>query len=84
MSLELSLETHIRYYSDKFEACIFGENAGVFSDTATGRIVKQRLVFKKFIAKCRAGKMDVILTKYISRFGRNSLKIIQQLQFLKK
>lgn len=80
---ELSLETQIRYYTDKIEACTFEENAGVFSDTATGRNIRQRPAFKKLMTKCRAGKVDLILTKSISRFGRNSLETIQRLRELR-
>lgn len=79
---ELSLETQILYYTDKIEACAFGENAGVFSDTATGRNIRQRPAFKKLMSKCRAGKVDIILTKSISRFGRNSLETIHRLRKL--
>ncbi len=80
---ELSLETQIRYYTDKIETCTFGENAGVFSDAGTGRNIRQRTAFKKLMAKCRAGKVDLILTKSISRFGRNSLETIQRLRELR-
>ncbi len=48
---ELSLETQIQYYTDKIKACSFGENAGVFSDTATGRNIQQRPAFKKLMTK---------------------------------
>jgi site-specific DNA recombinase len=59
------------------------KNAGVFADTATDRNTKQRPAFKKLMTKCRAGKVDLILTKSISRFGRNSLEIIQALRELR-
>lgn len=80
---ELSLKTQIRYYTDKIEACTFAENVGVFSDTATGRNIRQRPAFKKLMTECRAGKVDIILTKSISRFGRNSLETIQRLRELR-
>lgn len=54
----------------------------MFSDTATGRNIRQRLAFKKLMSKCRANKVDIILTKSISRFGRNSLETIQRLREL--
>ncbi|EMS71490.1 recombinase family protein [Ruminiclostridium cellobioparum] len=80
---ELSLKIQILYYTDKIEACTFGENVGVFSDTATGRNIRQRPAFRKLMTKCRAGKVDIILTKSISRFGRNSLETIQRLRELR-
>lgn len=80
---ELSLETQVTYYTDKIESYALWENAGVFADTATGRNMKQRIAFKKLLAKCRAGKVDLILTKSISRFGRNSLNTIKILRELR-
>lgn len=79
----LSFETQVQYYTAKIAAFLFGKNAGVFADTATGRNTKQRPAFKKLMAKCRAGKVDLILTKAISRFGRNSLETIRALRELR-
>ncbi|HVI39285.1 MAG TPA: recombinase family protein [Anaerovoracaceae bacterium] len=79
----LSLEKQVQYYTDKIESFPFGKNAGVFADTATGRNLKRRPAFKKLMAKCRAGKVDLILTRSISRFGRNSLETIRVLRELR-
>lgn len=78
----LSLKVQIQYYTEKIESNALWENVGVFSDTATGRNTKRRAEFKKLLAKCHAGKVDLILTKSISRFGRNSLEAIQVLHRL--
>lgn len=80
---ESSLESQIQYYTDKIESFPFGKNSGIFIDTATGRNTKRRPEFKKLMAKCRNGKVDLILTKSISRFGRNSLESIQALRELR-
>lgn len=79
---ELSLETQVTYYTDKINGNPLWVNAGVFPDTATGRNTKERTAFKKLLAKCRIGKVDLILTKAISRFGRNSLDTIKTLREL--
>lgn len=78
----LSLETQIAYFTAKISMNIIWKNAGVFADTATGRNIKERTEYKKLLAKCRAGKVDLILTKSISRFGRNSLDTIKVLREL--
>lgn len=52
-------------------------------DTATGRNTRRRSEFKRLMTKCRAGKVDLILTKSISRFGRNTLESIQALRELR-
>ena len=80
---ELSLEMQVTYYTGKIESHMLWENAGVFADTATGRNTKQRIELKKLLTKCRAGKVDLILTKSISRFGRNSLDTIKILRELR-
>jgi DNA invertase Pin-like site-specific DNA recombinase len=78
-----SLETQVQYYTAKIADFPFGKNAGVFAETATGRNTKQRSAFRKLMTKCRAGKADLILTKSISRFGRNSLETIRALRELR-
>lgn len=80
---ELSLETQKWYYNDKIENHSLWESAGIFADTATGRNLNQRVEFKKLLAKCRVAKVDLIITKSISRFGRNSLETIKALRELK-
>ncbi len=80
---ELSLETQVTYYSNKISNNPLWVNAGVFADTATGRNMKERTAFKKLLVKCRTGKVDLILSKSISRFGRNSLDIIKALRELR-
>ena len=48
-------------------------NAGIFSERTTGLKLKNRKQFNAMIRKCKSGKIDLILTKSISRFGRNTL-----------
>ncbi len=79
---ELSLDTQVSYYTHKINSDGAWKNVGVFADTATGRNTKQRVEFKKLLAKCRIGKVDLIITKSISRFGRNSLDTIKALREL--
>lgn len=58
------------------------ENAGIFSERVTGLNVKERPEFRKMISQCRKKKIDLILTKSISRFGRNTLDMLRSLQDL--
>ena len=70
-------------FDEKYvESNEFWENVGAFADMATRRNTKRCVEFKKLLAKCRVGKVDLILTKSISRFGRNSLEAIQVLHRL--
>lgn len=60
--------------------------AGIFADEGiTGTQAKKRPQFLKMIRLCRQGKIDVILTKSLSRFARNtvdSLNYIRELRTL--
>lgn len=80
---ELSLETQVQYYTNAIENNVFWKSAGIYADTATGRSMKRRVEFKKLLAKCRIDRVDLILIKSISRFGRHSLDTIKALQELK-
>lgn len=58
------------------------EYASIFSERVTGLNLKERPEFCKLINKCRKKKVDLILTKSISRFGRNTLDVLRVLQDL--
>ena len=57
-------------------------NAGIFSERATGLNLQERPEFRRMIELCLKKKIDLILTKSISRFGRNTLDILRTLQTL--
>lgn len=57
---ELNSETQVAYYISKIESPALWKNAGAFAGTATGRNAKQRVESKRLLAKCRAGKVDLI------------------------
>ena len=80
-----SLEMQERYYTRLIEQTPNWINAGIFSEKVSGLEVKKRQEFRKLLRSCRKGKIDLILTKSVSRFGRNtldSLRALQELQIL--
>jgi site-specific DNA recombinase len=77
-----SLETQTQYYAEKIANNPHWKSAGIFAEICSGRNIKKRDELKKLLAKCRAGKVDLILTKSISRLGRNSLETIRALRQL--
>jgi DNA invertase Pin-like site-specific DNA recombinase len=79
---ESSLESQIAYYTDRVERHTGWICAGVFSDTGSGRNTKKRPEFKKLMELCRKRKVDLILTKSVSRFGRNTLDAIKAMRKL--
>jgi len=78
-----SIKLQERYYIQKILENPNWENAGIFSERATGLNLKERPAFYKIIRKCQKKKIDLILTKSISRFGRNTLDILKALQELR-
>ena len=83
---ESSYEAQIGYYTEKINSNSEWQMAGIFADEGiTGTQAKKRPEFLKMIRLCRQGKIDMILTKSLSRFARNtvdSLKYIRDLKAL--
>lgn len=79
---ESSLELQEPYFNCLIQETPEWENVGIFSERATGLDMKRRPAFQKLIEKCKKGKVDLILTKSISRFGRNTLEMLRSLQML--
>ena len=58
--------------------------AGIFADKGiTGTSMKKRVEFKKMIAACKRGKIDLILTKPLSRFARNTVDSLEVVRMLR-
>ncbi|MCB8818367.1 recombinase family protein [Desulfosporosinus shakirovi] len=74
---QTSLNSQIQYYTDYInnrEGWIF---AGIYSEQASGTCFDNRTAFNRMMKDCRAGKIDYIITKSISRFGRNTLPFLR-------
>ena len=72
-----SYEAQIDYYTDKIGKNKDWELAGIFADEGiTGTSAKKRSEFIKMINLCEKGKIDMVLTKSVSRFSRNTLDAI--------
>ena len=58
---------------------------GIYADEAiTGTKVDKREQFQRMIQDCMDGKIDVIMTKSVSRFSRNTVDILQYVRLLKE
>ncbi|MHC1747347.1 MAG: recombinase family protein [Cellulosilyticaceae bacterium] len=79
-----SYEAQVRYYTDYIENNPLYENAGIYADEGiTGTNTKKRDQFNKMIVACEAGEIDLIITKSISRFARNTLDCLNYVRHLK-
>ena len=65
-----SLSAQVSYYSDHIQKNPEWEYAGVYVDEALTGTKDNREGFQRLLADCRAGKIDMVLTKSISRFAR--------------
>lgn len=67
-----SLENQINYYKNLISLNSEYEYVGVFADRGITGTKDARPEFQRMLSLCREGKIDLIITKSISRFARNS------------
>ncbi len=69
-----SFELQINAYRDMVEEHEGWELVGIYADEGiSGTSLQHRIQFNRLIADCEAGKIDLIITKSISRFARNTV-----------
>lgn len=79
-----SYAAQVNYYTNYIERHPDYELAGIYADEGiSGTTTKKREQFNKMIEDCRAGKIDMIITKSISRFARNTLDCLNFVRLLK-
>ncbi|MBO5420310.1 MAG: recombinase family protein, partial [Clostridia bacterium] len=79
-----SYETQKNYYTERINAEPNWTLVAIFADKGiTGTSVKNRDEFNKMIKLCKRGKVDMIITKSISRFARNTLDCLKYTRMLK-
>lgn len=79
-----SFEVQVDYYTEKISNHEGWQLAGIFADDGiSGVRTKKREQFNKMIELCKQKKIDLILTKSISRFARNTLDCIKHIRILK-
>ena len=80
-----SLSAQVSYYSNLIQSNPEWEYAGVYADNAvTGTKSSSREEFQRMLEDCEAGKIDIILTKSISRFARNTVDLLETVRHLKE
>lgn len=79
-----SFESQKLYYEEKIRQNKEWAMAGIFADEAiTGTKIDKREGFQEMIRKCQNGEIDMILTKSISRFSRNTQDTIKYVRMLR-
>ena len=79
-----SYETQVKHYTEKIRSEPKWKLVEIFADKGiTGTSVKNRDEFNKMIRLCKKKKVDMIITKSISRFARNTLDCLKYTRLLK-
>jgi len=78
-----SLAAQVSYYSALIQRKIEWEFAGVYADDPVSGTKDNRAEFQRMLADCRAGKIDQVITKSITRFARNTLTTLEIVRELK-
>ena len=80
---EGSLENQEQHYREMITANPMYEFAGIYSDQGISGYKEARPGFQKMMEDARAGKIDLIITKSISRFARNTVTVLKSARELK-
>lgn len=80
-----SYQSQLKYYDEKINSKSEWQFAGIYADEAiTGTLDFKRTEFMRMIADAMSGKIDMILTKSISRFARNTLDTLKYVRMLRE
>ena len=80
-----SYNAQIAYYTEKIAATPEWTMVRLYADEGiTGTSMKKRKEFLKMLRDCDRGKIDLVITKSVSRFGRNTLDGLDTVRKLKR
>ncbi len=77
-----SLKAQIDYYHNYINCNPEWEFAGIYADEAKTGTKDTREQFQLLLEDCRAGKIDMVITKAISRFARNTVTLLETVREL--
>lgn len=82
---EGSYEAQVSYYTEKIKSNPNWKCAGIYADDGKSATnTKKRDDFNAMIEDCLAGKIDMVITKSVSRFARNTVDSLQTIRKLKE
>ena len=80
-----SYKNQLAYYTEKINSNPEWIFAGIYADEGiTGTSMKHREDFKRMLRACREGRIDLILCKSVSRFGRNIVDVLRTIRALRE
>lgn len=82
---ETSYEAQVNYYTEKINSNPEWIFAGIYADDGkSATMIRKRQDFQSMIDDCMAGKIDMVITKSISRFARNTVDSLTNIRKLKE
>ena len=78
-----SLSVQVDYFKERISNHPGWDFAGVFFDEAKTGTKENRNSFQDLLSACRSGCVDLVLTKSISRFARNTVTLLETVRELK-
>lgn len=78
-----SLSAQVSYYNELIQRHPGWVFCGVYADEALTGTKADRKNFTRLLKDCRAGKVDMVITKSISRFARNTVTLLETVRELK-
>lgn len=83
--LKHSLSAQVSHYSTLIQKNPEWLYAGVYADdSVSGTGTVGRSEFKRLVADCETGLVDIVLVKSISRFARNTVDLLETVRHLKE
>lgn len=80
-----SFEVQKAYYTEKILSNPNWKMADIFADEGiSGVSMKKRDEFNRMLRHCREGRIDMILVKSVSRFGRNTVDVMRTVRSLRE
>ena len=80
-----SYDVQVKFYTEKINSEPKWTLVGIFADKGiTGTSVKKREKFNELMRLCKRGKVDMIITKSISRFARNTVDCLKYVRMLRE
>ncbi len=72
------------YYTQTIAENPEWEMVGIYADEGiSGTSLKKRTEFNRMITACKRGRIDMLLTKSLSRFARNTVDCLETIRMLK-
>lgn len=79
-----SVSAQISYYNELISNHPGWDFAGVYADEDYSGTKEARPEFQRLLADCHTGKIDMVITKSVTRFARNTVILLQTIRELKE